>query len=249
MDPLSAASGIAGLIAVAFKTSQMVGEYLGLMKEHKTHVETLHRELLLMKQVLDQLKSLISEERRNGRMVSVDDEDRNTVLGKAFADCTKIIEKVQDKLREPLNSFGKAVAKLRWPFEQKDILRMVDILRRYNQLFQLSLTVAHCELLSQTFDAASEGLKMQHDNYKVIKTLSAGVPEMAKAAENTLAQTEILLRLVPTLLEEVSSDIKEIGVSQREAEQREQGKQLMFNPFPASRGARRACNHHIRRWS
>lgn len=226
MDPLSAASGIAGLIAVAFKTCQLVGEYLSLVNEHKTHVETLHQELLLMKQVLDQLKDVIVEEKRNGRMRSIDDGDRNTVLGKAFADCTKMIEKIQDKLREPVNKFRKAVAKLQWPFEQKDILRMVEILRRYNQLFQLSLTVASCELLFKTFDAASEGLKLQHDNYKMIHELSAGVPEMAKAAEKTLKQTESLMNLVPTILQEVSSDIKEIRGSQTEAERREQGKQL-----------------------
>ncbi len=119
MEPVSAASGIAGLIAVAFKTIQLVTEYVNLAHEHKKHAEMLSKELLLLKEVLDQLKNFINEEKRNGRMMSVDDEDRNTVFGRAFADCTKTIEEIQDKLKEPVSRFKKAVAKLKWPFEQK----------------------------------------------------------------------------------------------------------------------------------
>lgn len=231
MDPVSAASGIVGLIAVAFKTIQLVGEYVNLANEHKKHAETLHKELLLMKQVLDQLKDLINEEKRSGTLTSVDDEDRPTVLGKAFSDCTKTIEQIQDKLKEPANKFQKAMAKMKWPFEHKDVLRMVDSLRRYTQLFQLSLTEANRKLLCKTFEAASEGLKSQRDNCKEFRRLWAGVPQMARAAESTLKQTETLLSLIPTLLQEVSLDIKEIGVAQHAAERREQGKHFCTLSF------------------
>lgn len=169
-------------------------------------------------------------------MTSIDDEDHSTVLGKAFLDCTKTIEQIQEKLREPVTRFKKAMAKLKWPFEQKDVLRVVDSLRRFTQLFQLSLTVANCELLSKTFDDASEGLKLQRENCKQIEKLSAGLPQMAIAAKDTLQQTETLMKLVPTFLHEVSLDIKEIGLAQREAEQREQGKHL-------------CCEVLVRRWS
>ncbi len=235
MDPLSAASAIAGLIAVSVKAIQMVGEYVTLVHEHKKNAETLHKELLLMKEVLDQLKNLICEEKRSGRMMNVNDQDHNTVLGKAFSDCTKTIEKIQDKLIEPVSKFKKTMAKLKWPFDQKDVLLMVDSLRRYTQLFQLSLTVANCELLSKTFDAAGEGLKLQRDNCKTIEKLSAGLPQMAKVAEDTLIQTETLLKLVPTFLQDVSLDIKEIGLAQREAEQREQGEHHRHSSFQRSR--------------
>jgi Fungal N-terminal domain of STAND proteins len=238
MDPVSATSGIVGLIAVAFKTIQLVGEYVNLANEHKKHAETLHKELLLMKQVLDQLKDLINEEKRSGRLTSVGDEDRHTVLGKAFSDCTKTIEQIQDKLKEPTNKFQKAMAKMKWPFEQKDVLRMVDSLRRYTQLFQLSLTEANRKLLCKTFEAASEGLKSQRDNCKEIRRLWADVPQMATAAESTLKQTETLLSLIPTLLQEVSSDIKEIGVTQQAAERREQGKHFCTL---SSRGSQGNC--------
>jgi Fungal N-terminal domain of STAND proteins len=222
MDPFSAASGIAGLIAIAVKTAQMVGEYVTLVHEHKKHAEELHKELLLMKEVLDQLKDMIQEERRNGRLTSANHEDRNTVLGKAFSDCTKTIEQIQERLKEPVNKFKKAMAKFQWPFEQKEIHRMVESLRKYTQLFQLSLTVANCDLLSKTFEAASEGLKLQRNNCKEVERVWAGFPQMAKAAEETLSQTETLLKLIPAL-QEVSLDIREIGLAQREAEQREYG--------------------------
>ena len=230
MDPFTAASGIAGLIAVATKTIHMVGEYVILVHEHKKHAETLHKELSLMKQVLDQLKTLVDEEKRKGKMISADDQDRNTVLGKAFIDCTQIIEQIQDRLKEPVNRFRKAMAKLQWPFEQKDILRMVDNLRRYTQLFQLSLTVENCKLLSKTFDAAREGLELQRDNCREVEKLCAHLPHIAEAAKDTLEQTDSLLKLIPTL-QDVSLDIKEIGLAQREAEQREHGKQLCISTF------------------
>jgi hypothetical protein len=233
MDPFTAASGIAGLIALAVKTIQIVGEYVVTVHEHKKHAETLQKELELMKQALDQLKTLIDNEKRDGRLTSVDDRDRNTVLGKAFLDCAKTIEQIQDKLIEPVNRFKRAMAKLQWPFDQKEILRMVDNLRRYTQLFQLSLTVTNCELLSKTFDAASECLTLQRDNCKEIQKLCASVPQMAKTAEDTLKQTEILLKLVPTFLQDVSSEIREIGIAQQKAEQREYGKPLLNErPIP-----------------
>lgn len=228
LDPFTAATGIAGLIAVAMKTIQMVGEYVESVHEHKKLAETLQKELELIKQVLDQLKTLIDNEKRNGRLTNVDDRDRNTVLGKAFLDCTKSIEEIQDKLVEPVNRFKRAIAKLQWPFDQKDILRMVDNLRRYTQLFELSLTVTNCELLSKTFDAASESLTLQRDNCKEIQKLCATVPQMAQTAEDTLKQTEILLKLVPTFLQDMSADMKEIGIAQRKAEQREHGKTSLF---------------------
>lgn len=226
MEPVSAASGIAGLIAVAIKTIQLVSEYVTLAHEYKTHAETLHKELLLLKNVLDQLKDFIEKEKRDGRLMNADKEDRNTVLGRAFIDCTQTIEQTQDKLKEPVNRFKKAMARLKWPFEQKEVLRLVDSLRRYTQLFQLSLTVSNCDLLSKTFEVASETLLEQRDKFKQIITLCEGIPHLARHAEDTLAQTETLMKLVPTFLQEVSSDIREIGLAQRLAEQREQGEQL-----------------------
>lgn len=224
MDPVSSASGIAGLIAVAVKTIELVGEYVMIVHEHKKHVETLRKELELMKEVLEKLNEVIIGEKHSGEMTGVDGEDRNTVLGKAFSDCTNTIEQIQGKLKEPLGRLQKAMAKLKWPFEQKDVLRMVDKLRRYTQLFQLSLTAGNRQLLSKTFDAASEGLKLQRDSCKNMQKLWEGFPDMAKTAEKTLEQTETLLELVPTFLHEFSLDMKEIEFAQKEAERREQGK-------------------------
>ncbi len=225
MDPFTAASGIAGLIAVALKTIQMIGEYVVLLNEHRKHAETLQKELQLMAQVLGQLKHLMHEQRRNGVLGRTENEFANSVLGKALLDCTKIIEQIQDKLREPVNRFKKAMAKLQWPFEQKDIKLMVDNLHRYTQLFQLSLTASNCEILSNTFDAATEGLKLQRNNCEQIEKLSVGFPEMIKVAEVKLEQTKTLLNLVPTFLHDISSDMKEVELAQRMAEQREYGKQ------------------------
>ncbi|ERF70990.1 hypothetical protein EPUS_03269 [Endocarpon pusillum Z07020] len=225
MDPFTAATGIAGLIAVAVKTIQMLGEFTGLITEHKKHAESLHKELSLMTQVLDQLKSLIHKQKHSGRLRSADNADHKTILGKAVLDCTKIIEQIQEKLREPVHRFKRAMAKLHWPFEQKDIKAMVDDLHRYTELFQLSLVVENCELLSKTSDAAYEGLNLQRDNCKQVEKLSAGLPHMATVAndaKNTLQQTEALLKLLPTLLQGASSDTKEArkGVEQREHERR-----------------------------
>lgn len=191
--------------------------------EHKKHAETLHKELLLTKEVLDELNCWITTQKRNCKLSSLNDKDRNTVLGRAFSDCMKTVEKIQDKLKEPVNKFKKAMAKLQWPFEQKEILRMVDSLRRYRELFQLSLTLANCELLSKTFDAANEGLMLQRNRFKEAEKLVEDFPEIAKATQDRLVQTERLMELVPTFLQELSLDVKEITLAQREAEQREQG--------------------------
>ena len=226
MDPLSAISGIVGLIAISTKVIQLITEFSVLAGEHKNHAETLHTEILLLNQVLGQLKGLIDEERKHGRLTLIDDTDENTVLGKAFKDCARLMEQISLKLKEPSSKFQKAIVKMRWPYDQKEVFRMVQSLHRYTQLFQFSLNMTNCELLSKSFDAASDGLKLQLDNCKAIQKLSAGIPQLAKTAEETLQQTETLIKLVPSFLQEVAEDMREIGQSQRLAEQREQGKQL-----------------------
>ena len=223
MDPLSASSGIIGLIAISVKVIQLIAEFTILAGEQKNHAETLHTEILLLNQVLGQLKGLIDEGQKHGRLTLIDDTDENTVLGRAFADCSKLMQQISQTLKEPVTRFQRAMAKLKWPYEQKEVFRMVQSLHRYTQLFQFSLNITNCELLSKTFDLANDGLKMQQENCKKIQELSAGMPDLAKNAEESLQQTETLLELVPSLLREVSIDIREIEQSQMLAEQREQG--------------------------
>lgn len=225
MDPLSASSGIVGLIAISVKVIQLVAEFTILAGEQKNHAETLRTELLLLNQVLGQLKGLIDDGQSRGRLVLIDDTDEHTVLGKTFADCSKLMEQIAGTLKEPVTKFQRAMAKLKWPYEQKEVFRLIQSLHRYTQLFQFSLNMTNFELFSKTWDAANDGLKLQQENCKTIKQLSAGMPELAKTAEENLRQTETLLELMPSLLREVSIDIREIEQSQMLAEQREQGEQ------------------------
>ena len=123
------------------------------------------------------------------------------MLEKAIADCKNRIERIGDKLK-PSDDGGKlarALDKLRWPFEQREVMQMVENLRRFTQTFQFAFTIEGCNLLSKSSSDAAKGLQEMLGVSKKITELSAQMGLSTEESSKRALQLEQIIALVPML--------------------------------------------------
>jgi len=217
MDGVSVASGIAGLITLALQVSGVVSEYVTAVKERPKNVKELHDELLLLAEVLSELRDFLNSEKIRGRSF-----DSNSVLQKAIRACHGRIERVGDKLKPADGGkLTRALERLKWPFEQKEVLQMVENLRRYTRTFQFAFNIEGCNVLCKTSDDAAKGLQQMLDMSRQISELSSQMGLSTKESSERAAQLEQILALIP-MLTKTSADVDELSHAARLAELREQ---------------------------
>lgn len=219
MDGVSVASGVAGLVSLALQVSETVVVYVNSLRERSKNIQELHDELLLLGEVLSGLRDFLQSEQ--GRVSTF---GSNSVLQKALSDCRARIERIGERLKtSDGGKIARALEKLRWPFEQKEVMEMVDNLRRYTQTFQFALTIEGCKLLSQSSEDATKGLQKMLDESKKIRELSAQIGLSTEEASKRTAQLEHVIAVVP-MLERTAANVTEIAEATRLAELREQEK-------------------------
>jgi hypothetical protein len=137
MDPVSMASGIAGLLTLTLQISSVIADFTIAVKEAPKNIKELQQELLLLGEILSQLQDFLRSEKAKGRSF-----DSNSVMQSAISSCKVRIERIGDKLRPSVGGkMSRLVDRLKWPFESKEVGEMVTNLRSYTQAFQFSLTI------------------------------------------------------------------------------------------------------------
>ncbi|KIW19973.1 hypothetical protein PV08_00548 [Exophiala spinifera] len=217
MDGVSVASGIAGLITLALQVSGAIAIYVTSIKDRAKNIEELHNELLLLSEVLSRLRDFLTSERAKGRAF-----DTNSVLQKAISDCRDRIERIGEKLK-PLEGgpISRAIDKLKWPFEQREVNYLIDNLRRYGQTFHFAVTVEGCDLLARTSEDAAKGLQEMLEVSRKITELSAQMGLSNEEAAKRAAQIQEIIALIP-MLTSTALDVTELTHAARMAELREQ---------------------------
>ncbi|KIW83537.1 hypothetical protein Z517_02782 [Fonsecaea pedrosoi CBS 271.37] len=217
MDGVSVASSIAGLVTLALQVSATIAIYVNSIKERANTVRELHDELLLLGEVLSGLRDFLESEKVKGRVL-----DTQSVLSKAIRDCRQRMERIGDRLKPSEGGkVARAIDHLRWPFEQREVMQMVENLRRYTQTFQFAFTIEGFNLLSKTSEDATKGLQEMLLISKKMSELSAQMGRSADESSKLALQLEAIIDLVPLLARTVA-DVNEISQATRLAELREQ---------------------------
>ncbi len=137
VDPLTLATGVAGLLSLTLELNKVIGEYTCSVKHFPKEAHELANELVCLGQVLEQLATFLRSEkaRRNSF-------DETSVLFLVTANCQAKIETVLQKFpRVSQTSRARPTfERFIWPFKEKEISRTIEALSRYTQTFQLSLT-------------------------------------------------------------------------------------------------------------
>lgn len=216
MAGLDAASAIAGLISLTIQVSGTITNYVTAVKDHSKNVKDLQDELELLSIVLGRLGDFIRKESSNGRSF-----DEDSVLVKALSDCKRRIERIGDKLRpSDGGKLGRALDRLKWPFEQKDVLQLIENLRRYVQIFEFAITVKNGEFLSKNMAGASESLKALQVKVDQACEMNKSLGEPIDRLLERSLELQKIIDSLPVLLQQ-SEDIKEVAQTVRLAEQRE----------------------------
>lgn len=217
MDGVSVASGIAGLISLAIQVSGTITTYYNAIKERSKNVQELLNELELLSHVLSDLRDFLQS--KNARGLSF---DTNSILQRAISDCRDRVERIGEALRPSDGGrFARAIDKLKWPFEHKDVIQMVQNLRAYRETFHFAVTLENCKLLSQGSDNVTKKLQEILEAWKATRELfvQKGLP--SDEASKQTAQLEQIIDLVPKLAK-TSDDVSELSQAARLAELREQ---------------------------
>jgi hypothetical protein len=139
MDPLSAASGIAGLLSLAIQVGMTIAAYANSVQGASSAVQKLEREITAFSSVLKQLCEFLQSKDANHVAF-----EPTSVLLVATNSCNKELSDLQKKL-EKFSKGDKAsrlLQKLTWPFTENENRETIDTIHRWTQLYSLSLQTA-----------------------------------------------------------------------------------------------------------
>ena len=218
MDGVSVASSIAGLVTLALQVGGTIAIYVNAIKDRSKNVKELHDELLLLGEVLSGLRDFLESEKAKNRSF-----DTHSVLSQAIRDCRERIERIGERLKPPANGgkLARAIDHLKWPFEQREVMQIMESLRRYSQTFQFAFTIEGFNLLSKSSDDATKGLQEMLEVSRKISELSSQMGLSIEESSKRATQLEQIIALVP-MLARTAADVNEISQASRLAELREQ---------------------------
>lgn len=139
MDPLSAASGVAGLLSLTVQVGMTIGVYANSVKGASKAAQKLEREIQAFSSVLKQLCDFLQS--KDAHHLAF---EPISVLLVATNSCNKEISDLEKKL-EKFSTGDKAsriLQRLSWPFTEKENQDTVDVIHRWTQLYSLSLQTA-----------------------------------------------------------------------------------------------------------
>lgn len=138
MDPLSAATGVAGLLSITIQVAMTVGTYAISVKGAPKEAQKLEREIQAFSAVLEQLCAFLKS-----KDVDVVFESTSVLLV-ATNSCEKELSGLLKKLEKVSNGdkTSRVLQRLSWPFTEKENRDTIDAISRWTQLFSLSLQTA-----------------------------------------------------------------------------------------------------------
>lgn len=139
MDPLSVAASAAGLMSLCIGIIDVVGDYYTSAKNARKDIQGLKSELEYLSTVLERLEQVL---RSDGLRCNSFSFDTSSVLIAALRSCEKQIGEISLKLQRNKDSnASRILERLKWPFNEKEIQKLIELLRRYILTFQFSLTI------------------------------------------------------------------------------------------------------------
>jgi hypothetical protein len=146
MDPTSAigvAAAAAQFAALAFSVSNTLKQYLQDIKDAPKRSRELKGELLLVSDVLEDLKSVVTN-------VSPDVLPANPLLTGAINEFAELIKEIAHSIEVKKKDIKK---RLKWPFTEKENEKYLSRLERFKSTFNLA-----CDAL-QSYLAVSKNLE------------------------------------------------------------------------------------------
>ena len=139
MDPLSVATGVAGLLSLTIQVGMTIGEYANSVKGASKDAQKLEREIQAFSSVLDQLNEFLRSKDADHVVF-----EPTSVLLVATTSCEMELSHLQKKLKKFAtgDKASRVFQMLSWPFTEKENRETIDAMHRWAQLYSLSLQTA-----------------------------------------------------------------------------------------------------------
>ncbi len=139
MDPMSAASGVAGLLSLTIQVGMTIGAYANSVKGASKAAQKLEREIQAFSSVLKQLCQFLQSKDADHLVF-----EPTSVLLVATNSCDKELSDLEKKLEKFAigDKASRILQRLSWPFTEKENQETLDAIHRWTQLYSLSLQTA-----------------------------------------------------------------------------------------------------------
>ena len=214
MAGLDVASGVAGLIALALQVANSLTAYVTAVKDKSKNIQELRDELGLLGEALSLLNDFFAEEELQGRTV-----DDAAVFAKAIRDCKRRIERIGDSLKPPEGGkLGRAWDRFIWPFEQQEVIKMIENLRRFTHIFHFAANTQGFRMISRSADQTSQHIQEAMYKLDLLCKDNKAKGLAVDTISRRLERMEAVLSLIP-MLESTAAEVQEISHSVRVAEE------------------------------
>jgi ankyrin repeat domain-containing protein 50 len=138
LDPLTAATGVAGLLSLTIQVSQVLYEQVQTLKNAPSNAQELLDELQSLRQVLTSLEAFLSEQGGKGRVFK-----ETSVLINAIKGCNTKITALKLKFENLIKKqgFARMIERGKWYYEHDEHQEIIAALHRYLGIFQISLSL------------------------------------------------------------------------------------------------------------
>ena len=138
IDPLTAATSVAGLLSLTIQVSQMLNEQVRTLKNAPNDAQELLDELELLRQVLTGLKAFLDAQDVKGYAFKETSVLINAIKGfeTKMTDLKLKLEKLTKK-----QGFAQLIERGKWYYEHDEHQEIITTLHRYLGMFQMSLSV------------------------------------------------------------------------------------------------------------
>ena len=224
VDPLSLATGIAGLISLSLEVTRVAQQYIHDVRSSSKHIEDFLQELAVLSDVLRQLEAFLKKDE-----VGEHSFDQTSVLVKTYEACRSSLERTRSTLQGRTNEHRLLTA-LTWPFVGKEHQQIISATLRWIHTFQFALTIEGCVLLSKTAGEVSVTLNYQLRTLDETKKIAHIVPDLLRSSEKASDSIKEVLKAVSSLAEFQKSmtslggtiqNIERIALESREQDCRE----------------------------
>lgn len=139
MDPLSVASGVAGLLSLTIQVGMAIGKYTSSVKGASKAAQKLEREITAFSSVLKQLCTFLLSKDADHLIF-----EATSVLLVATDSCKTEFGDLEKKVAKfsKGDKASQMLQKLSWPFTEKEEKETINTIHRWTALYNLSLQTA-----------------------------------------------------------------------------------------------------------
>ncbi|KAA6412604.1 MAG: vegetative incompatibility HET-E-1 [Lasallia pustulata] len=137
MDGVSAVASVVALIEISVKVASLCAEYYSYMKSAEKDIDQFHLEVKALIKVLQNLYQL-AQKPGAAKLFTLN------ALGQYIKSCKSELTHIKERL-EPGNGQKTmsriGIRALKWPFENKELAKVMNVLGRYKSIFSIALNV------------------------------------------------------------------------------------------------------------